>query len=67
LKRMFLAGAALLIPSLAGCTQMEQRRLEAAVMNKPAPDFTLPALDGGTVRLADYRGKPVVLAFWAYG
>jgi cytochrome c biogenesis protein CcmG/thiol:disulfide interchange protein DsbE len=30
-----------------------------------APDFTLPTLDGKTVRLSDYAGKPVVLNFWA--
>lgn len=33
---------------------------------KPAPDFTLKRLDtGGTVKLADLKGKPVVLNFWA--
>lgn len=26
-----------------------------------APDFTAPSFDGGPIRLADYRGRPVVL------
>ena len=32
---------------------------------QPAPAFALPALDGRTVRLEDYRGKALVLFFWA--
>jgi thiol-disulfide isomerase/thioredoxin len=30
-----------------------------------APDFTLSLLSGGTMRLADLRGKAVLLNFWA--
>jgi cytochrome c biogenesis protein CcmG/thiol:disulfide interchange protein DsbE len=31
----------------------------------PAPDFTLTTYDGETLRLADLRGKVVVVNFWA--
>ena len=29
------------------------------------PDFTLPALDGGEVAIADCRGRRVALFMWA--
>jgi peroxiredoxin len=32
---------------------------------RPAPDFELASLDGRTVKLSDFRGKVVVLNFWA--
>ncbi|MGM0845727.1 MAG: peroxiredoxin family protein [Bacillota bacterium] len=31
----------------------------------PAPDFTLSTLNGETVSLSDYKGKKVILNFWA--
>ncbi|WP_240419459.1 redoxin domain-containing protein [Paenibacillus periandrae] len=31
----------------------------------PAPDFTSITLDGASIKLSDYRGKGVLLNFWA--
>ena len=42
------------------------RARPAAEFGKAAPDITLPALDGhGDIHLAAFRGKPVVINFWA--
>jgi peroxiredoxin len=37
----------------------------APIAGHPAPDFALPTLDGEIVRLSDFKGKPVLLNFWA--
>jgi cytochrome c biogenesis protein CcmG/thiol:disulfide interchange protein DsbE len=37
----------------------------ARLQGKPAQDFTLQSLDGKQVRLSDFRGKAVLLNFWA--
>ena len=33
---------------------------------QPAPAFSLPAADGGTVSLADFRGRDLVLLFYCF-
>jgi len=38
--------------------------LKVAV-NEPAPDFALTLLSGEPIRLIDFRGKVLVLNFWA--
>jgi cytochrome oxidase Cu insertion factor (SCO1/SenC/PrrC family) len=50
-----------------GCASSEQGRFNTLWVNKPAPDFTLKDLSQTPVTLSDFRGKPVLLAFWAYG
>ena len=39
--------------------------LPGNLSGKSAPDFELKSIDGKTVRLSDYRGKAVLLNFWA--
>jgi thiol-disulfide isomerase/thioredoxin len=35
------------------------------LVNKPAPAFTLEGLDGKKVSLSDFKGRPLVVNFWA--
>ncbi len=35
------------------------------LLGLPAPEFELQSLDGETVRLDDYRGRPIIINFWA--
>ena len=65
-----LASIAALLP-VTGCAHSAFPREPAdgssrwAVVGEPAPDITLPAVDGGTVRLSTYAGHVAVVTFWA--
>ncbi len=39
--------------------------IDGSIVGKTAPDFTLTQLNGGQMKLSDYKGKLVVLNFWA--
>jgi peroxiredoxin len=39
--------------------------MEGLAVGSPAPDFALESIDGTEKTLADYRGKPFVIAFFA--
>ncbi len=57
---VLLAGFALTAqgePLGAGLTRFQDR--------SPAPDFELNDIEGATHRLSDYRGKVIVINFWA--
>lgn len=58
--RFVMPVALLCLVLAAGCN----RGAKPSRIGKSAPDFTLP--DGGkSIRLADYRGKVVLVNFWA--
>jgi cytochrome c biogenesis protein CcmG/thiol:disulfide interchange protein DsbE len=38
---------------------------KSALIGKPAREFQLPLLKEGSVSLADYKGRPLMLNFWA--
>ena len=60
---LVLAGALL----MTGCaTTGAASGTGAVVVGRTAPDFTLPALSGGDIKLSELRGgKAVVVDFWA--
>jgi thiol-disulfide isomerase/thioredoxin len=50
-----------LVPESAAQPESTTPKLQG----KPAPGFTLVDLDGKKVSLADFKGKPVLVNFWA--
>ena len=54
---------------LTGCSTSDQPKSTAKVKQnsdrKSAPEFSLKDVDGRSVSLADYKGKVVLLNFWA--
>ena len=70
---LLLVGAFVLYNSLADRQQPDQlatnptqtKNTEPETVLSPAPDFTVYDIDGKALSLPDFRGKPVVLNFWA--
>ncbi len=70
MRRIARYAAVALILGLALTLTLAFRRdphdIRTGTVGKPAPAFTLPNLDGtGTISLERYKGKVVVLNFWA--
>ena len=57
--------ASSLWPALERQAEAACRPLEPALRTGPAPTWAVQDLDGAPVRLEDFRGKFVVLNFWA--
>ena len=63
-----VACIAVFVIVFAGLRRMHQAPVSRAATSadsKLAPDFALQSLAGKTVRLSDFRGKAVLLNFWA--
>jgi peroxiredoxin len=55
----------LLVSCLVFQLAIADKQLTGMVKQPPAAQFQLPDLDGNIHRLQDYRGKPVIINFWA--
>jgi cytochrome c biogenesis protein CcmG/thiol:disulfide interchange protein DsbE len=62
-KRLASAAKAELVAD--GAAAGDIPHLVSPLMSHPAPDFTLEDLSGKKVSLASYRGKAVLINFWA--
>ena len=52
-------------PSQPECPSCSSFGVQRSQEKKQAPAFSLKGLDGNQVSLSDFRGKPVLITFWA--
>ena len=67
-SRWAVIAGVLILAVLLGLGTLQQGMRGAiggALIGTTAPDFTLTTFDGEVVRLNDFRGRPVVINFWA--
>ena len=73
LRRLPIIILAALVVILSGCLSLGQQSTSTPTVDLPvapvtgarAPDLTLADLNGDEVSLSYFRGKPVLLNFWA--
>jgi cytochrome c biogenesis protein CcmG/thiol:disulfide interchange protein DsbE len=51
--------------AMDGCAARVEPADATVAIGRDVPDFRLPNLDGGCFELARYRGRPLVVNFWA--
>lgn len=64
-RKIWLGSVLLACLVFSGCARRDPPVAGAAEIGRPAPAFTLPDLEGKQVSLAEFRGKIVLVDFWA--
>jgi cytochrome c biogenesis protein CcmG/thiol:disulfide interchange protein DsbE len=65
LAAWLVAGVAAIVAFLTVSLGRPSGSVDTPIVGRPAPAFDLRTLDGRRVSLADLRGSPMVLNFWA--